>query len=582
VINLEWELITKWKGELKVLFFSLSEKSNIGICKILENNLYEPEKSEDDGNIIISFPNSTKVKFSSECPQCMEPICFQVFGKTEAKTAESDYDEIGWCLLGQGEFLNNGICKLRHTPLELEHKTGPGLEVRLKGGNNRSLPKPSIELETYSSKQKNWREKLNFPQSSFSVISHPRIALHCGYVPRDLFYLKYQRKASDEFLNGLLQVGFCGSKELSWEKVKKSRNLYVRVMQMIIFSITHYIQCDIRYQPDRISLQRGESKQCEYFSKGLLRVLKVGDCEDLAWFASSLLETIQDRKIDGKYPLLDLATRCLDAYIVCNCLVQGTAPDFRKSSSNLHILPLDPFKSAAREMEKEDEMDVFHMTCFLYPKLEFRDCVRRSGREDCTVKYEYLTQQEDEMMKLPRLYAEATACVGEYPEEEVMSLREEETLCSEQCICLPIGKESPNSTLIYGAEIDIITRYFIKNDLSPKCLTFVSALEVVVDDITLWVAPEECHWGTGKYHFIPSLDFPCNLGDEKYSRDIPLPLETLPRTFDDDLVKLQAYLHEKGVTFFSKRFFTRLKEEKTNDSYVKSPFGPYYYVFPHS
>lgn len=555
--ELSWELVTKWRGELKILFFSLSEKSDLGVCNLL-NGQYTPCNTDPKGNITILFPGGKKVQFCSHCPQCIDPVCFQVFGRTSAKKGEQ-YDEIGWCLLGQGEFLGHLKQILRHTPLELEGKQGPQLEVNLKGGGG-ELPKVPQEMKQYIKLQQGYRNTLPFPRSDFNYISHPSIALHCGEVPRDLFYLKsYPKKTSDEFLDSLLQVGFLGCSIPKWEDLDV--HLYVRTMQHIIFSITHFIQCDILYQPDRIQLQSGR-KQCEYFSKGLLRTLKVGDCEDLAWFCSMLLESIQDRPLCDKYPLLDLATKCLDAYIIANCLVQGTAPEFRKSRQNVHMLQSE-FTSKEDEQLLWNKMDVFHMTCFLYPKSEFKECVERTG-EKCVVEYKYLTKIPP---SLPRLYAEATACVGELPEEKVLS-PQEELLCTEDCICLPVGKESPNSTLIYGAEIDIITNYFIKHNLEPKCLTFICALRV---NDELIVAPEECHWGTGKYHFIPTLPFPHSLSAGRYHLDIPLPLETKPPGFLKDLRGLRGEL--KG-TFFSQRFKTIFSKQG-----IKSPFGDYWYVF---
>lgn len=539
---------TSLKEEHIVLFFSLSELSDVGGCKWDGEKCEILYTDEKEGNISIKLYDGKKeIKFRSWCKECIDPVCFQVFGRCEArKRVGEDYEMTGWSLLGQGEFLKNGEMWLRLTPAELEHQTYPRIKCYLGGVKNENvkLPETPPPLLKYIEDQKTYRDTFKFPRSSFKYISHPRIAVHSGYIPRDLFYLKGGTKSPDEFLKGLLEIGFCGEKVVKWEELKTNKGKFKEYTERIIFSVTHYTQCDILYQPDICGGVR-----CEYFSKGLLRVLKRGDCEDLAWFCSSILENLQERRLSGD-PLLDLCTKVMSGYIITNCLVQGTAPQCRNTTSNLHLVPC-PFLSVEKEEELLDEMGVFHMTCILYPRNKWVG----GGK----MLYTYLTEGELKELSLRRFYCEGTACVGENPDEK---LDINESLIDELCsVCLPVGKETKNSSLIYGAEIDVITRFFIKNNLSPKCLTFICSSKH-------GISPEECHWGYDEFKFIPTKDFPL-IDENRCHRDLPTPIEKLPDGFNERL-RLFKEKYEK-IGFFENRFIIKLSDGGKGD--IKSPFN---------
>jgi hypothetical protein len=182
------------KGNLLFIFFSLSARSNLASILVEDGKCTEGE-SDPGGNVTVQMGNCS-VKFKSWCPPCMLPICFQVFARTQVKVCSDWFPEGGWCLLGQGEFLRTGLLKLRHTPLELEGDSQSLISVKIiecPKDNVNALPRDPKLLELFDKwveEQSRWRSTLPFNNPSFLRISHPWIAVHCGNIPRDLYYWK--------------------------------------------------------------------------------------------------------------------------------------------------------------------------------------------------------------------------------------------------------------------------------------------------------------------------------------------------------------------------------------------------------
>lgn len=558
-------------GPFLFIFFSLSAKSDLAVIKVGgDEDPCTILASDPQGNIRIKMVYGenppTEVRFKSWCSPCMLPICFQVMGQTQVRKCSSWDDFGGWCLLGQGEVLGEGLVALRHTPLELERQAGFGFpDIEILKCNplppaGCSLPVIPPALDEWVEQQSAWRRGLPFNNSSFLRISHPQIAVHSGFVPRDLYYLK-GINATNKYLNAILEVGFVGS---SWRGVDDA--VFAR---MVVFSVTHFVNMTVDYQPDAASYA-GEHKEYEYFSKWLLIFMKKGDCEDLAWYATSLLESIQDcsKDDDDKYPLLKRAREVLDDYIATSAIVQGTAPQFRDTPGNLHIEPAQEFIDDSDEMRAQRTMHVFHVTSFLFPKYEFLECVER-GRDFSSQGWTKVNPTGKQ--GLHRLYVEGTSCVGEDALLVELTKDEERMVSPTEALCVPIGRESPNSSLIYGAVIEVITSWFLRKKIGPKCMTFVVDIQKCGGDGKISIAPEDCHWGCkgATFAFIPSIDMTPILpkeGDETITRvmsDIPVPwLKEPPGEFQGRLDKLSAHFKGGSSSLFKERFFWTISSSK--------------------
>jgi hypothetical protein len=570
-------------GPFLLVFFSLSKKSDLASVVVVDGRV-TPEVSDPKGNVIVQllkrkseqeevesdskFTLVAEVRFKSWCQPCRLPICFQVLGQTKVKKCNTWLEKGGWCLLGQGEFTkeSDNLIALRHTPLALEagekkHDQGISLfNISIQKGmipgeilHNRINVLPALPtlFEEFVSRQKAWRDSLGFKNNQFKRISHERIAVHSGYIPRDIYYLN-GITANDEYLEKILEIGFLGEK-----------NIYLlpptEFAERIVFSLTHFVNVTVDYQPDEVESREGV-QFFEYFSKGLLRFQNKADCEDLAWYMTSLIEAIQDSKGGGA--LLTRAREVLEDYIAASAIVQGTAPEFRQHKYNVCLKP-QPFISEDEDARIAAKMHVFHVTSFLFPKREFLECVQRGcnikkfSGQNCTVKPEGKRGRH-------RINGEPTTCAGPCSMETVLTESDELLIPAEEALCLPLGRESPNATLIYGALIEVITNWFVKNNKGPQCLTFVAALQEPNGE---WeIAPEDCHWGVETFAFIPSVDISpliesLNSGDESASRfcsDIPVPhLNELPLGFEERFEKLKRC----PVPLFNKRFFWRLSSE---------------------
>jgi hypothetical protein len=561
-------------GPFLLVFFSLSKKSDLAYV-IVDKGEVISEVTDPKGNVVVQIQRGgemlTDVRFKSWCQPCRFPICFQVMGQTRVKKCNTWSEHGGWCLLGQGEFIKKGLIDLRHTPLTLEARGVPKslFDITInkipepkaipKNGKN-VLPKLPSMFDDFVGCQKKWREDLCFKNSQFERISHPTIAVHSGDIPRDLYYLN-GIVASNDYLEKILEIGFLG------ENIDELND--TDFAERIVFSLTHFVNVTVDYQPDSVK-SKGHDEFFEYFSKGLLRFQNKADCEDLAWYMTSLIEAIQDSKLEeGDGLLLRRARDVLKDYIAASAIVQGTAPEFRKHEYNVCLKP-QPFESEKKDAEIAAKMHVFHVTSFLFPKTEFLECVQRgceskfSGQPLCTV----VPPPPSRDQKKHRLYAEPTACVGPCAIEMDLTEDQELLIPGEEALCLPLGRESPNATLIYGALIEVITNWFIRNGEGPQCLTFVAALQEPNGE---WeIAPEDCHWGIDKFAFIPSEDISplvnlLNSSDESASRfcsDIPVPhLNKLPEEFNERFKKLK----ECPVPLFKNRFFWRLSSSERGE-----------------
>ena len=552
-------------GPFLLVFFSLSKKSDLAYVIVNQGEVIS-EVTDPKGNVVVQIQRGgemlTDVRFKSWCQPCRFPICFQVMGQTKVKKCNTWLEKGGWCLLGQGEFTKEGLVDLRHTPLTLEARGDPKslFEITInKIPEPKDIPKnrenvlPVLpkEFEVFVKKQREWREGLGFKNNQFKRISHEHIAVHSGYIPRDIYYLN-GITASDEYLEKILEIGFLGEKNI--DKLPPTE-----FAERIVFSLTHFVNVTVDYQPDEVESRDGV-KFFEYFSKGLLRFQNKADCEDLAWYMTSLIEAIQDSKGEGG--LLTRAREVLQDYIAASAIVQGTAPEFRQHKYNVCLKPY-AFKSEEDDAETAAKMHVFHVTSFLFPKREFLECVQRG----CNIE-EYRGQNSIvELEGAPeghRINCEPTTCVGPCSMETVLTEDQELLIPGEEALCLPLGRESPNATLIYGALIEVITNWFVKNKKGPQCLTFVAALQ---EPNGKWeIAPEDCHWGMDTFAFIPSEDISplvnlLNSGDESASRfcsDIPVPhLKDLPGGFNERFEELKKC----NVPLFKNRFFWRLSSE---------------------
>lgn len=548
-------------GPYLFIFFSLSAKTDLATILITSKGEVRPGHSDPvNGNIEVTMGN-VSVRFRSWCAECVFPICFQVMGQTKAKECGTWFENGGWCLLGQGEFTKEGEIELRHTPLGLEQDPVCLFSVdvlEIPRDKKYILPTEPLVFREWVESQLKWRKSLKIKNHSFDRISHPWIAVHCGAVPRDLYYWK-GINVSNEFLEGILQIGFIGC------DLKSLKGDITGVAERVVFSLTHFVNVTVDYQPDMVYSRKG-IKSFEYFSKGLLGFAGKADCEDLAWYMSSLLESIQTSK-PKKDTILSLAHEALQEYIPASAIVQGTAPEFRKSRYNLCFKPI-PFESETKDQELQGLMHIFHVTCFLFPKREFLECVNRgqplSGQPIVKIPVVGKTG-------LHRLYCEPTACVGEDPEERLLSELEEAFISPDDPLCVPVGWQSPDATLIYGALVEVITNWFIREKTGPQCITFLAALQTTNGEFVL--TPEDCHWGQpgANFAFIPSRDITplITLTDKerRFTRDIPFPvIDKLPEGFEQRLRALQAG-YFKNNNLFNKRFWCRLSTQKEDGGF---------------
>lgn len=565
--NLEVALAAPSGGPFLLVFFSLSAKSNLASV-LVDGGVCTPQESDHNGNITVrvvatgsssSPADDCLVKFKSWCPPCMLPVCFQVFGRTRVKVCSSWLEEGGWCLLGQGEFIRNGLVHLRHTPLALEGDTDSLFDVTITKCPPRStvaqLPAAPNVFARWVPLQSAWREQLPFSNPSFFRISHPLVAVHCGDIPRDLYYWKGIRVAP-EVLEGILEIGFLGQSNV----MTMTR---MQVAERVVFSLTHFVNVTVDYQPDTVYCPRnsgGGVKSFEYFSKGLLVFLHKADCEDLAWYMTSLLESIQDSTPPSSFPLLQRAQWALQEYVPVSAVVQGTAPEFRKSKYNLCLKP-KKYVSAEEDKQEQSRMHIFHVTSFLFPKRQFLECVER-GRVSGAAGQQWKEVEVEGEDGLHRLYCEPTACVGEDPcKVEITSEEEEASIPSDDSLCLPVGCESPDATLLYGALIEIITNWFVRHKKGPQCFTFVAAI-TKDGEKTRAIAPEDAHWGQlgAEFAFIASTDVSPLINSDpeplaRYTSDIPVPwLTKLPSGFEERLLPLKDFCKIPNQSLFDNRF----------------------------
>ena len=545
-------------GPYLILAFSLSLKSDLAAIQV-NGGQCKSVVDDREGNVTLQVTSGGRVvdfvRFKSWCERCLLPICFQVMGPTSVKKCNTWSSNEGWCLLGQGMFTKVGEVELDHTPLQLEHDYDSIFKVQITkitpGGR---VPLYPSAFPEYARTQDKWRQGLGFKNLRFFHISHPTIAVHMGLIPRDLYYWKGV-VASNEYLDAILRVGFLGA---PWEKIPNA--LFA---ERVVFSLTHFINVTVDYQPDMVTSREGV-KSFEYFSKGLLRFANKADCEDLAWYMTSLVEAIQGSK--GGSPLLTRAREVLEDYIPASAVVQGTAPEFRASKYNLCIKPR-PFESEQADQQEQSLMHVFHVTSFLFPKRDFLECVNRGCASPLCGKDKkgktWAPLPLEGAPGLDRLYCEPTACVGEDPLEGGLTEEDELKISTDQALCIPVGNQSPHATLIYGALIEVITNWFIRKGKGPQCMTFVAGL--VEPSGQLELSPEDCHWGMEKFAFIPSMDIRPILKPgpgESYARwaaDIPVPwLTTLPGGFEERMRKLE----QSGAPLFQKRFFWKLSAQR--------------------
>jgi hypothetical protein len=343
------------------------------------------------------------------------------------------------------------------------------------------------------------------------------------------------------------------------------------VAERVVFSLSHFVNVTVDYQPDMVHLPGNNgTKTFEYFSKGTLRFLNKADCEDLAWYMTSLLEAIQDvdfKKIPAAdLPLLRRAHRALQEYIPASAVVQGTAPEYRKCKYNLCLKPCY-FVDAEHDRQEQSLMHVFHVTSFLFPKKQFLECVER-GRQDLEFGQQWDPVEPVGEDSLPRLIAEPTQCVGADVSFQVLDAEEEALIPDEEPLCLPVGMESPNATLLYGALIEVITNWFIRKRIGPQCFTFVAAISKNGEK-NRYIAPEDEHWGQpgADFSFIASKDISPLLNYKspealtRFMADIPVPwLTKLPKDFEKRLAVLKKLCGDTGL--FEPRFRWRLSGKK--------------------
>lgn len=444
---------------------------------------------------------------------CLEKsdIRMRIYTPTNTRSGKG----LGWFPIGDAMQDGNFISTI--TQLEYDWKQ-PKSTIKIVSPLQYILPMLLTPVETDFADEECSKERaLDYFYSRLKTVHQKFIAYRTGYIPRDLFYLKPDRRITDDdFLQRLLSRGGYDNTVSPKEQ-----------MCQIILSVTSWVTTRCEYQPDFLQLNEGGELDIENFDKCGIVNLKVGDCEDLAWFVSQMLLELQDSLI---------CPPVLQDYVITNCLVQAQAPQFKKNSGNVEITT-GVLESLDEEKRIEQSMDCYHMTCILFPVSEFKAMVEK-GKKGMPPPVSMVTAKIRDLIaekeKVHLLIAEGTVCC--YPNIFETGLIEPAELdkitnglkANEQIRCIPVFDNCLNRTgAIYGAIVEVITPYYIGT--ANQVMTFFPCIAVEGKE---YAAPLINHYqnNCNDIMFLPGADVSPVLNDEtcrkKMKNEMPLKLFT--------------------------------------------------------
>lgn len=462
----------------------------------------------------------------------------------------------GWYPIG--EAMCDGVFKSHRVQLEYDWEK-PKVTAKFKVFQSTFTP-PQIISKTeskFAGEELEYEQGLRYFFPRLSRVHQQFIASQSGYIPRDLFYIDEERITTDGFLRALLKRG-------GWDE---KSNLKDQICQVIL-SVTSWITTECDYQPDFIQLKGGGQLDVENFDKCGVVNLKVGDCEDLAWFVSKILLEIQKSQI----------VPALECFVITNCLVQAQAPQFKKNNGNVEIKE-EPFKSKEEEKHIEELMDCYHMTCILFPVWEFSK-MTENGKDKGKIQIQLpklrgLEEKYQELKDVHLLVAEGTVCC--YPDifqSELIEATELDEIVNnlggDEMRCIPIFENCKDRTgAIYGAIVEVITPFLIGKE--HQIMTFFPCIHLGGSD---YAAPLISHYkeNCDSIFFLPGMDVTDVLNDEEFKKkkENELPL----RCFKDDYFNMEGFKLEGGwidqyLRVVQTRNKTEIKDPSVKGIYYK-------------
>ena len=506
---------------IRIIFYLThceQEKAEVGIIELpTQVDVINLTKSNDDGNCKIIF-EGVEITFNSKhkvndkcCPDCKKILdfpsylAFDVYAQTETRITQKG----GWGLIGSGDIIKEGELQIRSHYLEVE-ASALQCNIVIIGKVNIDkfeYPKmktnfvlPSIELSDndleYIDKENELLHNTLFSKETFQRVRHKDVAIHSGRIIRDMYYYNFMPiNATDDFLEAILEVGFAlFSKYDKNIDFFQDDNILENAICSIIFSVTHWVVNKVDYQPDQIPAIDSHGRQIildyEIFSLSQALYFETGDCEDLAFYVSSILLFIKNYT-DGSSggssgggfgttiggttgkgrgsgsgttdeSLLKRSSKVLKNFVITNAVLQATSPE----CSGLVMLGRKDIKKEDKlktecllklDQEEEETYKVYHVTCFLIANGYFKQMIGEKP-----------SNKEIEFSKKHRIYiAEGTACCYPNPfakeiindnDIKMIDYVKKSTIVMDVC-CTPIMYNSDKTNELFGGVAEIITDY---------------------------------------------------------------------------------------------------------------------------